>query len=587
MQKNMNRVARRKPNKQVRETRRRQPLATPTGDVSIAPEAMETGRTRLLVVGSVLFLGFFTVGARLVDLTMFQSVEEPKMAHESDAHQPVAQRADIVDRNGTVIATSLATASMFANPRRVLNPGEAARQIASVLPDTDANKLAQRLTQDRGFTWLRRNLTPRQQWAVLKLGIPGIDFQREERRVYPNGALMAHVLGYAKLDNRGLAGVEQYFDEQLRGRDKPLQLSIDSRVQHIVHNALADTMKRHKAIGAAGIVLDIHTGELLAMVSLPDFDPNKVDGVEPSHFNRATLGVYELGSTFKIFTTAMALDSGVVSMFGGYDATEPIKVSRFTIRDYHAKRRWLSVPEIFVYSSNIGSAKMALDVGATTQQAYLRRLGLLNPSPVELTEVGNPESPAVWRPVNTMTISYGHGIAVSPLQLTSAVAAVLNDGIYRRPTLLKYAPGDVPDDGRRVISTRTSRQMRKLLGMVVEDGTGRKAAVKGYRVGGKTGTAEKQTAGRYKRKALISSFVGAFPMDAPRYVVLALFDEPHGTKETHGYATGGWVAAPAVRQIIARMAPALGMRPADEDAPAPDNDIATVMKVEGPKLASF
>jgi cell division protein FtsI (penicillin-binding protein 3) len=587
MPKNVNRVARRKSNKQASETRRRRPLARSAGKILTTPEAMETGRTRLLVVGSVLLLGFCSVGARLVDLTLLQAAEEPKLARATSTRQPVVQRADILDRNGTVVATSLATASMFANPRRVLNPDEAARQIASVLPDIDTDNLVARLSQDRGFIWLRRNLTPRQQSAVHKLGIPGIDFQREERRVYPHGSLMAHLLGYAKLDNRGLAGVEQSFDERLRGRDKPLQLSIDSRVQHIVRAALAETMARHKAIGAAGIVLDIQSGELLAMVSLPDFDPNDVDSVEASHFNRASLGVYELGSAFKIFTTAMALDSGVVSMMGGYDATQPIKVSRFTIRDYHAKRRWLSVPEIFIYSSNIGSAKMALDVGATTQQTYLRRLGLLNPSPIELAEVGDPKSPAVWRPVNTMTIAFGHGIAISPLQLTSAVAAVLNGGIYRRPTLLKYAPGEVPDDGRRVISERTSRQMRKLLRMVVEDGTGRKAAVKGYNVGGKTGTAEKQSAGRYKRKALISSFVGAFPMDAPRYVVLALFDEPRGIKETHGYATGGWVAAPAVGRIIARIAPALGMRPADENEPAPENDLATVIKVEGKKLASF
>ena len=576
-----------KPGKPAKNCRRRRPIATPADEFSLAPEAVETGRTRLLIVGSVLFLGFCSIALRLADLTMLQAVEEPRVAHSSDNNEAIVQRADIVDRNGTVVATSLATASLFANPRRVLNPAEAARQIASVLPDSDISALAARLSADRSFVWLRRNLTPRQQWAVHKLGIPGIDFQREERRVYPHGPLLAHVLGYAKLDNRGLAGLEKYFDAELRERDAPLQLSLDTRVQHIVRDALADTMARHRALGAAGLVLDIRNGELLAMVSLPDFDPNNVEGVEPSQFNRVSLGVYELGSAFKIFTTAMALDAGVVSMFGGYDATQPIKISRFTIRDYHAKRRWLSVPEIFIYSSNIGAAKMAMDVGASAQQAYLQRLGLLSPSPVELTEVGAPKSPSVWRPVNTMTIAYGHGIAVTPLQLTSAVAAVLNDGVYRRPTLLKQAAGDTPDDGRRVISRRTSRQMRKLLRLVVEEGTGSKAAAKGYNVGGKTGTAEKQAGGRYRQKALISSFVGAFPMDAPRYVVLALFDEPQGIKETHGYATGGWVAAPAVRRIIERMAPALGIRPDDEGETEFGGDLAALIKGEGPKLASF
>jgi cell division protein FtsI (penicillin-binding protein 3) len=326
------------------------------------------------------------------------------------------------------------------------------------------------------------------------------------------------------------------------------------------------------------------------MVSLPDFDPNLTGtAAEDARFNRATLGVYEMGSTFKIFNTALALDSGSATMSSGYDATNPIRIARFTINDYHAKRRWLSVPEIFMYSSNIGSVKMALDFGSDAQRGFMDKLGFLAPVSVELPERGTPMAPSPWRQINTMTIAFGHGIAVSPLHLASGVASIVNGGTRWPVTVLKRDPA-VRAVGKQVISKRTSKQMRQLLRLVVENGTGRKAAAEGYLVGGKTGTAEKPgKSGAYARKALLSSFVAAFPIHDPRYVVLVMIDEPKGNKESHGYATGGWVAAPAVRRIVSRSAPLLGLFPMDEESP----EIRQVLNIELPlekgrkRLASF
>ena len=333
-----------------------------------------------------------------------------------------------------------------------------------------------------------------------------------------------------------------------------------------LHDALPISMTELRAIGAAGVVLDVRTGEVLALVSLPDFDPNRPGSSRgDAGFNRASKGVYEMGSTFKLVTAAMALDSGTVTVKDGYDASKPIRVARFTISDYHGKNRWLSIPEIIIYSSNIGAARMALDVGADLQRAYLGRLGLLSPSSVELPEVGQPLTPPVWRDINTMTIGYGHGIAVSPLQLANAVAALVNGGLYRPSTLLRQDAGKIAP-GKRVLSEKTSEQMRYLMRQVVRRGTGRKAETAGYAVGGKTGTADKIVAGRYVNGALISSFIGAFPIENPRYVILAMLDEPKGDKRTSNYATGGWVAAPVVRGVVRRLGPLLGLEPKMENA---------------------
>ena len=569
-----------------RGARRRPPKPCPAdGNIGPAREAIETGRKRLTIAAAILSLAFAVVGLRLVDITLMQAAVEPRAARAPQAETLQFARADIVDRNGVLLATSLPTASLYADPRQVIEPAVAARRLAEVLPGLSQEKLAAKLASKRAFVWIMRDLTPRQQWDVISLGLPGIDFRREESRVYPQGRLMSHVVGFVDVDEKGIAGIERRFEDDLRRRAEPLRLSIDMRMQHALCGELALAQDEFTAVGAAGLVLDARTGEVMAMCSLPDFDPNTpMATASVSRFNRVALGVYELGSAFKIFTTAMALDGGIARLEDRYDATKPLKVSRFTIRDFHAKERWLSVSEIFKYSSNIGSARLAMEVGGKTQRAFLDSIGLLQPSAIELPEVGAPLVPDVWRPINTMTIGFGHGIAVSPLQMATGVASMVNGGVYRQPTLIKR---DEVLSGRRVISERTSKKLRKLLRLVVEDGTGGRADAPGYLVGGKTGTAEKSGTGGYRRQALISSFIGAFPVDDPRYVVFAMLDEPKGTKKTHGYATGGWVAAPVVGKVVRRIGPLAGIRPNEDGLPSVRRDLVINRAPGKPTLASY
>lgn len=552
-----------------------------------AKQAIETGRNRLVLAGCLVGLAFLAVGARVVELSALRGHGESSVAAGSAGAALAVGRADIVDRNGLLVATSLRTPSLYADPTEVLDAEDAAFRLSTVLSDMNPAETAAKLASDKRFVWLKRNLTPREQQEVNSLGIPGVHFMDEWKRIYPQGSLTAHVVGFTDIDDRGIAGVENSFDDVLRGGREPLRLSVDLRVQHIVREELARQVQTFGAIGGTGVILDVDTGETVAMVSLPDFDPNLAGQMDPdSRFNRATLGVYEMGSTFKIFNTAMALDAGTVTMRGGYDATHPIRIARFTINDDHAKARWLSVPEIFKYSSNIGSVKMALDVGSEGQRAFMAKMGMLRETAIELPERGRPMAPSPWRPINTMTIAFGHGLSVSPLHLANGVATVINGGIRRPATLLRT---DIPSPGERVLKERTSRDMRRLMRLVVEEGTGKKAEAAGYVVGGKTGTAEKVGAGGgYKRKALLSSFVGAFPMHDPRYVVLVMVDEPKGTKETYGFATGGWVAAPAISRIITRASPLLGVAPVDPQAPEIRRDLMIEQPAEGGKrLASF
>jgi len=541
-----------------------------------AKQAIETGRTRLVVAGTLFAVCFAILAARLVDLTLVQGGDQASSTSDDREfalvdRQPAPDRASIVDRNGVLLAVNLHTASVYADPRRILNARDAATRLARELPELSQADLYQKFTSGKSFVWIKRDLTPRQEYAVNALGIPGVMFQDEQRRVYPQGPLAAHVLGFTNIDNKGMAGIEEYFNDRLLDpsrTNQPLKLSIDVRVQHVLRDELCQTMQTFQSLGAAGVIMDVHTGELLAMVSLPDFDPTQAgEAPADARFNRATLGVYEMGSVFKTFTMAMGLDSGVVGLNGGYDATNPIHIGRFTISDDHPQRRWLSVPEIYEYSSNIGAAKMAVDVGPAGQQAFLEKLGMLRKSSIELPEVGAPLVPRHWGVIETMTIGFGHGLSVSPLQLATGVTAIVNGGILIPPTLIKRDP-DQPLPSHRVISAKTSDEMRRLMRLVVESGTGRFAEAAGYVVGGKTGTAEKVGNGGYRRHANLSSFVAAFPINDPRYVVLAVIDEPHGTKETHGFVTAGWTAAPAVSRIITRIAPILGVPPVDENSPA-------------------
>ena len=551
-------------------------------------KALEVGRHRLLTVVGLFVLCFALLSARLIDLSLVRGGGEPSLTRAGMDRPGATGRADIVDRNGVLLATTLRAPSLYANPRVVLDAADAASRLAMVLPNLDRGALLRKLTSERSFVWLRRGLTPRQHYAVNRLGIPGIGFVDEDRRIYPQGALMAHVVGFCGVDNRGLAGVEQGLDALLAAPDRidrALALSLDVRVQGVVRGELRAAVEEFQSKGGTGIVLDVRTGEALAMVSLPDFDPNlPVSTTSEALFNRASLGVYEMGSTFKTFTTAAALEAGTVDLAGGYDATKPIRVARYTIRDDHPKKRWLSVPEIFVYSSNIGAAKMALELGGDRQRAFLKRLGLLSPPDVELPEVGSPMWPSPWREINTMTVAFGHGIAVSPLQLASAVATLVNSGSRIPATIVRREQGE-PIPAQQVVSGETSATMRALLRLVVTEGTGRQAAASGYRVGGKTGTAEKAKAGGYRRDALISSFVGAFPIEEPRYVVFVLLDEPKGNKSTFGFASGGWTAAPAVGRIVSRIAPMLGVAPVAPNEE--DRGLTVEIAGSGTSLASF
>jgi len=530
---------------------------------------VEVVRNRLVVAVLLFCLAFVVMIARTIELGFV--APEPKSARSLNSKTVVppvlVARSDIVDRNGNILATNLETSSLYVNASAVKNPPEVARKLVEVLPDLSYADVESKLSSGRQFVWLKRKLSPRQKWAVNALGVPAFGFQREEERLYPQGRLAAHVLGHVDVDGNGLGGVEHFFNDQLELKDQTaeaLKLSLDVRVQYALADELETAMRAYRAIGAAGLVMDVNSGEVLAMVSLPDFDPNSLRGVNDfAKFNRATKGVYELGSTFKTFTFASALDEGIVDMADGYDATKPLRVARFTIKDDHPKKRYLTLPEIFTYSSNIGTAKMALDLGAEKQQEFLSSLGMLQPANIELTEVGAPLYPSTWRKSSIMTISYGHGIAVSPLQLASGIASMVNGGRLLPATLVHNA--DNWQNGKQVIKPETSRQIRQLLRMAVHKGTGRRAEAIGYRVGGKTGTAEKAEAGGYNRKSLISSFVGVYPMDDPQYVVFALLDEPKGNKETFGFSSGGWVAAPVVRNVILRTAPLLGVAPQKED----------------------
>jgi len=542
--------------------------------------AVEKGQSRLVFLAAMFSLAFLVIAGRLVDVTLMAQPAEPKAAQA--APRPTeTERADIVDRNGTLLATSLPTPSLYANPKVIPDAADAARRLAPILVGSSEADLRAKLSEDRSFVWLRRQLTPRQQHDVIRLGIPGLEFQRDERRVYPQGRLVAHVVGFSGIDHTGLQGVEKTLDRQIRGGTEALQLAIDLRVQHVLRDELQRTIKEFNAIGAAGLIMDAHTSEVVGLVSLPDYDANFPGTANPDTlFNRVTLGVYEMGSVFKVLTAAMAIDSGKVNMASGYDASRPIQISRFSISDYKGKNRWLSLPEIIKYSSNIGAAKMAIDVGIPTQRAFLDKIGFLKAPQLELPELGAPLVPNPWREINAMTIAFGHGISVTPLHVVAAEAAMVNGGIMRRPTLLKHSYGTNPD-GVRVIKARTSDDIRRLMRLVVTDGSGKRADVPGYLVGGKTGSAEKASGHSYRRKALLSSFVGAFPMNDPQYVMLVMIDEPQGNAQSQGYATGGWVAAPLFGRIVERIAPIVGVKPVDENSPQIRRDLIVQASAPG------
>lgn len=536
-------------------------------------------RVGLVILGfSALFLA---ISGRLVMLGAFPNEQVGLRRATSNATS--AARPDITDRNGIQLATDVRTVSVFAEPRKILDKDEATELLTAVLPDLNAKELRDKLGTKKGFVWVKREITPRQQAEVHRLGIPGVGFVPENKRVYPNGPAAAHVLGFANVDNVGIAGIEKYIDSQglqdlngaglaIQASDlKPVALSIDLRVQHLLRDELMKGMEKYRAIAAAGAIMDVNTGEMIASVSLPDFDPsNPVDAHEKDRINRINVGVYEMGSTFKALTVAMALDSGRANINSSYStAGGMMRFGRQVIKEYHGTGRTLTVPEVFVHSSNMGSIKMALSVGVEGHKAFLRKMAQLDRMQTELPESAAPIVPQRWGEINTATIAFGHGLAVAPIQALAAVGALVNGGHLMTPTFLKRSEEEAKKSAVRVIKPETSEAMRFVMRMNGEKGSARKADVPGYFVGGKTGTAEKVINGRYAKNKNFTTFTAIVPADKPRYVFLAIYDEPKGYAESGGYSTAAWNAGITTGKLIERAAPILGLPPRFEPPVAP------------------
>jgi cell division protein FtsI (penicillin-binding protein 3) len=526
-------------------------------------------RLGLAIVAFVAIYG--VIALRLV---MFAAVSEGHGAGRRVAQDAIAtSRPDILDRNGAIIATDVKTPSLFAEPRKLIDVDEAVELLTAVLPDLDATEVRERLSSKRGFVWLKREITPKQQHEIHRLGLPGVGFLSENKRVYPNGTTVSHEIGHVNVDNQGIAGIEKWLDGQglaalhMAGLatdrlQKPVNLALDLRVQFALRDELSKAREKFSAKAAAGLILDVNTGEIVAMESSPDYDPNNPkEANDPTRINRLTTGVYEMGSTFKALTLAMGLDSGRVSLSSTFDARVPLRYGKFTINDYHAQKRMLTVPEIFTYSSNIGTARLALSLGVDYHKAWLKKMGQLDRLRTELPESAEPIVPKNWGELNTVTIAFGHGLSVAPLQAVMGVAATVNGGLLIPPTFLKRTEAEAKAIGKQVLKPETSIKMRYLMRLNAEVGSAKESNVKGYYIGGKTGTAEKVINGRYSKTKLLTDFMAVLPADKPRYLLLVMLDEPQPTKETHGYATAGWNAGPTAARVIERVAPLLDLQP--------------------------
>lgn len=518
-----------------------------------------------LAIAMIVFCGVYAViGGRLM---AWGTMPEAEASAQRQAEP--APRPNLLDRNGEVLATDIRSASVFAEPGRIRDMDVATERLAAVLPGLDGETVRKRLSQGGGIAWIKRNVTPAEAQAVSKLGLDGIGLRTEKRRYYPGGSTASHVVGHVDADNRGVAGMEKFVDLEARkgrhrdaaGQPEPVRLSVDLRVQHVMRDELASAMKKYQATAAGGVVLDVETGEVVAMASLPDYDPNNPDGaMADGGINRMSAATYEMGSTFKTFTTAMALESGKVDLTDTFDARAPIRIDGFTISDTGGQKRSLTVPEIFMYSSNIGAAREAEAVGVAGHRAFLSRIGLLSRLETELPETATPVQPRQWQAVHSITASFGHGVATTPLQTAAAGAALMNGGYLVRPTFLARSKAEAEAVRVPVVSSRTSDEMRYLFRLNGEQGSGKSARVDGFDVGGKTGTAEKMIDGRYRADKRLNAYMAAFPMASPRYVVFVMIDEPQRAAGDP-YATAGWNAAPTTANIIRRAAAFLDVRP--------------------------
>jgi len=532
-------------------------------------------RIRWVIVGLVLI--FAVVGGRLVQLGMVVT----DTSIEGQSREAItASRPAILDRNGLEMAVDIRVPSLFAEPRRIIDVDDAVEKLRTVLPDLDPKWLRNKLSGDKGFVWIKRELTPEIEDRIYQLGIPGLDFLTESKRFYPGGPEASHVLGSVNVDNQGIGGIEEHIDKDglallqsvgiANGQNlKPVHLTIDMRVQHVMREKLLDALTRYKAKAAAAVMIDVKTGEVIGLVSLPDFDPNNpssmiapYDGEPRMRFNRITAGKYELGSTFKTITIAGALDSGAVKMTDRFDARFGVRFGRFTITDFHGQNRILSVPEVYKYSSNVGAIHIMQQWGKDNFRAFMTKVGFDDPLPIELPEKTTSYIPKKFADVTAATASFGHGISITPLHMAAAMAAFVNNGVYEPPTLYARSPEEVVALGKRFISPQTSLEIRELMRLNALEGSGTvmDRQAQGYRVGGKTGTAEKVVNGRYSASKDFNVFASAFPMDDPKYAMVVIIDEPHREGPTTG-DTAGWNAGKTTGMIVAGVAPMLGIAP--------------------------
>ncbi len=531
-------------------------------------EAKSRARLGLAIVVFVAFYG--VIAGRLVYLA---STSDGQGARRAGGDIVATARPDILDRNGEILATDVRTPSLFGEPRRLIDVDEAVELLTATLPDLNASETRERLSSKKGFVWLKREITKDQQQQIHRLGLPGIGFTAENKRVYPNTSSVSHLIGHVNIDNQGIAGIEKWLDRsglaELHSlgfatdrQQKPVQLAVDLRVQHALRTELIAARQKYKAKAAAGLITDVRTGEIVSMVSVPDYDPNDPrEALDKERINRLTTGVYEMGSTFKALTVAMALDSGKITLGSSFDARHALRYGKFEINDFHAQRRVLTVPEIFTYSSNIGTAKMALSLGVDYHRAFLKKMGQLDRLRTEIPESAEPLVPRRWAELNTVTIAFGHGLSVAPLQAVMGIAALMNGGKLIPPTFLKRTEAEANELARQVVKPSTSDRMRYLMRLNAEKGSATRADVPGYYVGGKTGTSEKVVNGRYSKTKVLTSFTAVLPADKPRYLVLIMLDEPQPLPETKGYATSGWNAVPVAALVIRRVAPLLGIEP--------------------------
>ena len=538
------------------------------------------GRVRLIALAmAAAYLG---IAIKLVALGL--SHDPPQTLKAAADQAASGARPDLLDRNGEILATDVKTMSVFAEPRRIIDKDEAVELITAVLPDVDAKELRERLGSKKGFVWVKRQVTQKEQDEIFHLGLPGVGFFPENKRVYPNGPLGAHVIGFVDKDNIGIAGMEKYLDEQsltdphVPGFNvdptslKPVRLSLDIKATHALRDELIWGMAKFRAKAGAGAIIDVNTGEIVALESLPDFDPNEPsDARDPEKINRVNVGVYEMGSTFKALSIAMALDAGKVNLNSRVDARDSLRYGHFTIHDFHATHRVLTVPEVFTHSSNIGTARMALMVGVDGHQAFLRKMGQLDRLRTELPESAEPLVPKHWSELNTMTIAFGQGLNVAPIQALMAVAALVNGGELITPTFLPRSEAEAAAGGHRVVSEQTSESIRYLMRSNATHGSAGLANVPGYYVGGKTGTADKIIHGHYSQDKVFTTFMAITPADKPKYLYLVMYDEPQGLPEDGGYHTAAWNAGRVTGRLIERVEPLEDRAPTNKfpDQPFP------------------